>query len=174
MSRLAPPNTSRNSHSANSTFCKSVPSAKSADHPAAYQVLLERDERERAFARTKPHLKKSPPPARLARACDWPLPQLVSLHRGRASPAHNDHVSSESRNQASNSLMVRSMDSLSTARTCTPKVKPEKRRKLGTHFARHVVDTKGKVLFARTFIHNIKFASAGKSHPNFPRQARRI
>jgi len=55
------------------------------------------------------------------------------------------------------------MDCLSTARTQPRKVKPEKPRKLGTQLARHVVDTKGKVLFARTFIHNKKIACAGKS-----------
>jgi hypothetical protein len=36
------------------------------------------------------------------------------------------------------------------------------------------VDTKGKVLFARTFIHNKKFASAGKSHLKFSWKARRF
>jgi hypothetical protein len=46
--------------------------------------------------------------------------------------------------------MVRSTDCLSTERTQVRKVKPEKQRRLGTHSARDVVDTKGKVLFART------------------------
>jgi len=77
--------------------------------------------------------------------------------------AHNTHVSTTSRNQASNSLMVGSTNCVSTERLFARKVKPEKPRRLGTHFARHIVDTKGKVLFARTFIHNKKIASAGKS-----------
>jgi hypothetical protein len=55
------------------------------------------------------------------------------------------------------------MDCLSTARALPQKVKPEKPHKLGTQLARHVVDTKGKVLFARIFIHNKKIACAGKS-----------
>jgi hypothetical protein len=59
------------------------------------------------------------------------------------------------------------MDSVSTARSELAKVKPAKPRRLGTHRARHVVDTKGKVLFARNFIHNSKIASAEKSHRKF-------
>jgi len=59
--------------------------------------------------------------------------------------------------------MVRSADCVSADGHVTKSVKPEKSRRLGTHRARHVVDPKGKVCVARTFIHNSKIASAGKS-----------
>jgi hypothetical protein len=112
--------------------------------------------------------EKIAPGSRLARLCGWLPAQLIATGRARMRTAHNTHVSTTSRNQAINSLMVGSTNCVSTESLFTKKVKSEKPRRLGTHFARHVVDTKGKVLFARTFIHNTKIASAGKSQVKKP------
>jgi hypothetical protein len=66
----------------------------------------------------KPHLKKSPPARQLDRACGTPSPQLVYVTHARVRTAHTAHVSTESRNQASSSDMVRSADCVAT---CSPR-----------------------------------------------------
>jgi len=65
------------------------------------------------------------------------------------------------------------MDSLSTASKTIVCFKLESARKLGTHRARHVVDTKGKMFCGRIFIHNIFLAIAKKKPPKLWRASAR-